>query len=121
MSPPLFVFALGRLLRAACSTASRSDRRSSFAFGSLALAIVAGTALVFAAFGMHVAGGGAYEMRTVGALALRLVVWGLISDRMHERRWNLLIACLVSAVGLVMAGGEGVDGPLAHGASSSGG
>lgn len=33
-----------------------------------------------------------------------LVVWGLISDRMHERRWNLLAACVVSAAGLVMAG-----------------
>src|SRR6202043_1630535 len=28
-----------------------------------------------------------------------LVVWGLISDRMNERRWNLLGACVVSAAG----------------------
>ena len=33
------------------------------------------TALVAAAFGWHVMGGGAYEMRTVGALTLRLVFW----------------------------------------------
>src|SRR3954451_21002076 len=33
-----------------------------------------------------------------------LVSWGLISDRMNERRWNLLTACVVSAVGLIIAG-----------------
>jgi MFS transporter, ACS family, tartrate transporter len=33
-----------------------------------------------------------------------LVVWGNISDRMNERRWNLLAACALSAVGLIMAG-----------------
>src|SRR6201996_580601 len=33
---------------------------------------------------------------------ISLVVWGRISDRMQERRWNLLGACLVSAVGLVL-------------------
>ena len=33
-----------------------------------------------------------------------LVVWGLVSDRMKERRWNLLGACAVSAIGLVVAG-----------------
>jgi ACS family tartrate transporter-like MFS transporter len=35
---------------------------------------------------------------------ISLVIWGRISDRMHERRWNLLVACLVSAVGLFVAG-----------------
>jgi ACS family tartrate transporter-like MFS transporter len=35
---------------------------------------------------------------------ISLVVWGRISDRMHERRWNLLIACVLSTGGLVMAG-----------------
>jgi MFS transporter, ACS family, tartrate transporter len=35
---------------------------------------------------------------------ISLVVWGRISDRMHERRWNLLGACLVSAIGLFIAG-----------------
>src|ERR1700719_1364551 len=35
---------------------------------------------------------------------LGLVSWGYVSDRMGERRWNLLAACVVSAVGLVIAG-----------------
>jgi MFS transporter, ACS family, tartrate transporter len=35
---------------------------------------------------------------------ISLVVWGRISDRMRERRWNLLVACLVSAIGLFVAG-----------------
>ncbi|MBV8165765.1 MAG: MFS transporter, partial [Alphaproteobacteria bacterium] len=33
-----------------------------------------------------------------------LVTWGAISDRMHERRWNLFLACAVSTLGLVIAG-----------------
>jgi MFS transporter, ACS family, tartrate transporter len=33
-----------------------------------------------------------------------LVGWGMISDRMNERRWNLLGACAVSTVGLVITG-----------------
>lgn len=41
----------------------------------LALAIAAATVLVFAAFGIHVADGGAFEMRTVWAMTLRSVVW----------------------------------------------
>jgi hypothetical protein len=45
----------------------------------LALAIAAGTAIVAAAFAWHVAGGGAYEMRTVGALALRLSFWVIVA------------------------------------------
>jgi ACS family tartrate transporter-like MFS transporter len=36
--------------------------------------------------------------------AIAMVVWGLISDRMNERRWNLLGGCLVSTAGLVLAG-----------------
>jgi ACS family tartrate transporter-like MFS transporter len=36
--------------------------------------------------------------------AISLVVWGRISDRMHERRYNLLCACLLAAVGLFIAG-----------------
>src|SRR3984957_10084450 len=32
-----------------------------------------------------------------------LVSWGYVSDRMGERRWNLLAACVVSAIGLVIA------------------
>jgi ACS family tartrate transporter-like MFS transporter len=33
-----------------------------------------------------------------------MVIWGRISDRMNERRWNLLAACVCSTVGLVLAG-----------------
>jgi ACS family tartrate transporter-like MFS transporter len=33
-----------------------------------------------------------------------LVLWGLVSDRMNERRWNLLAACVVSTIGLIIAG-----------------
>jgi ACS family tartrate transporter-like MFS transporter len=33
-----------------------------------------------------------------------LVVWGNVSDRMNERRWNLLAACALSAIGLIIAG-----------------
>jgi ACS family tartrate transporter-like MFS transporter len=35
---------------------------------------------------------------------ISLIVWGRISDRMKERRWNLLGACVVSTVGLIVAG-----------------
>ncbi len=44
----------------------------------LALAILAATLLVFAAFGWHVFTGGAYEPRTVGAMTLRTLVWTAI-------------------------------------------
>src|SRR5690242_21026775 len=33
-----------------------------------------------------------------------LVTWGLVSDRMNERCWNLLTACVVSAIGVIIAG-----------------
>jgi ACS family tartrate transporter-like MFS transporter len=33
-----------------------------------------------------------------------LVAWGYLSDRMNERRWNLLGACAVSTIGLIIAG-----------------
>jgi hypothetical protein len=42
---------------------------------TLAVAIAVATAAVFAAFLWHVWRGGAYEARTIGAMALRLVVW----------------------------------------------
>ena len=35
---------------------------------------------------------------------IALMVWGRVSDRMHERRWNLLSACVLSTGGLVLAG-----------------
>lgn len=41
----------------------------------LAWLIAIATLIVFAAFAVHVATGGAYEMRTVGAMTLRSLVW----------------------------------------------
>jgi MFS transporter, ACS family, tartrate transporter len=35
--------------------------------------------------------------------AVAMLVWGWISDRMAERRWNLFWACMVAAAGLVIA------------------
>lgn len=45
----------------------------------LAVIIAVATALVFVAFGMHVASGGAYAQRTVVAMSLRLMVWAAIA------------------------------------------
>lgn len=44
----------------------------------LSFAILVATILVLLAFGVHVLLGGAYEMRTVGAMILRTVVWLVI-------------------------------------------
>jgi len=41
----------------------------------LAFAIAASTLAVFAAFGLHVGGGGEYELRTVIAMSLRSAIW----------------------------------------------
>jgi len=54
---------------------------------------------------------GNFSNMTVGWLTMipyicggiSMVTWGLISDRMNERRWNLLAACIVSTAGLVIA------------------
>ena len=45
----------------------------------LSWAILIATALIFAAFAVHVLSGGAYEMRTVGAMTLRTAAWGVIT------------------------------------------
>ena len=45
----------------------------------LAAAIAGATLLVFLAFGLHVAAGGAYEARTVGAMTLRVGLWAVIA------------------------------------------
>jgi ACS family tartrate transporter-like MFS transporter len=55
---------------------------------------------------------GQYSNMTVGWLtmipyicgAVAMVIWGRISDRMNERRWNLLGGCVCSTAGLVLAG-----------------
>jgi ACS family tartrate transporter-like MFS transporter len=33
-----------------------------------------------------------------------MLVWGRLSDRLRERRWHLLVACVFAAVGLLIAG-----------------
>jgi ACS family tartrate transporter-like MFS transporter len=35
---------------------------------------------------------------------ISMVLWGYVSDRMQERKWNLFIGCLVGAAGLIFAG-----------------
>lgn len=45
----------------------------------LAIVIAAATALTFAAFGLHVYFGGAFEPRTVIAMSLRTLVWTAIA------------------------------------------
>lgn len=45
----------------------------------VSIGIFVTTFLVMLAFGLHVAQGGAYEMRTVGAMILRTGVWAAIS------------------------------------------
>lgn len=55
---------------------------------------------------------GNFSNMTVGWLTMipyicggiAMVVWGRISDRMNERRWNLFIACVLSTIGLGLAG-----------------
>jgi len=36
--------------------------------------------------------------------AISMLAWGFISDRSGDRRWSLFITCMISTVGLVMAG-----------------
>jgi hypothetical protein len=44
-----------------------------------AIALAVATGAVAVAFGLHISGGGAYEMRTVGALLLRLFFWVVVA------------------------------------------
>lgn len=44
----------------------------------LSIAILVATILVMIAFAVHLLLGGAYEMRTVGAMSLRILIWGAI-------------------------------------------
>lgn len=52
----------------------------------LAIGIAVATAIAFAAFGLHVYFGGAFEMRTVVAMSLRTAVWAAIATA----SWRLL-------------------------------
>jgi MFS transporter, ACS family, tartrate transporter len=39
-----------------------------------------------------------------GVAAVVEIAWGAVSDKMQERRWNLFAACMLSGIGLVIAG-----------------
>lgn len=54
----------------------------------LAFAIAATTLVVFVAFGIHVANGGVYEVRTAIAMSLRSVVWLAISIVAYRLVWK---------------------------------
>lgn len=60
-------------------------RRSAVPMAGL---IAVATATVFAAFGVHVWSGGAYELRTVAAMSLRLAVWAAIAWIGYRRLWR---------------------------------
>lgn len=64
----------------------------------LAIAIAAATAFTFAAFGVHIYSGGAFELRTVVAMSLRTLVWitiaaiawrGLVRGSRPERKESM--------------------------------
>ncbi|MCV2879559.1 hypothetical protein OE699_11940 [Sedimentimonas flavescens] len=50
----------------------------------LSAAIVLASLAVGAALALHIAGGGAYEMRTVGAMSLRIVIWAVLALVAHR-------------------------------------
>lgn len=52
----------------------------------LALLIFGFTLIVFLAFGIHIFGGGAYELRTVGAMILRSLVWLVFAFILNKNR-----------------------------------
>lgn len=55
----------------------------------LAVALAVATLVVFAIFGIHVATGGAYEMRTVAAMTLRSAFWVTLAlVAMRKLKWR---------------------------------
>lgn len=68
---------------AAGGIAMRKDWAGTLATG-LAITIIA----VFAFLGWHILRGGAYEMRTVGAMALRSAVWIAIAIYLSRSAWH---------------------------------
>ncbi|MDZ4165030.1 MAG: hypothetical protein U1C55_07870 [Smithellaceae bacterium] len=61
-------------------------RRRWAVYASLFVAV--STVFVFAAFGVHIMGGGAFEMRTMGAMMIRSIFWiavAIVSLRALER------------------------------------
>lgn len=56
----------------------------------LSIGIATTTLLAFAGFGVHIWNGGAYELRTVGAMSLRCIVWigiAITASRL-AKTWN---------------------------------
>ena len=55
---------------------------------------------------------GRFDTMTIGWLtvipylcgAIAMLGWGRASDRLNERRWHLLVACILAAGGLILAG-----------------
>lgn len=63
--------------------------RKDWAVG-LSIVIATATVLVFAAFGLHVLSGGAYELRTAVAMSLRSIIWigiAITASRL-AKSWN---------------------------------
>lgn len=60
--------------------------RQDWAVG-LSLALFVATFLILVGFALHVATGGLYEMRTVGALLLRTTVWAAIAFYARRASW----------------------------------
>ncbi len=54
----------------------------------IAAFIAVATGLVFAALGVHIGSGVAYEMRTVAAMALRTLVWAGIAWIAYSSLWK---------------------------------
>lgn len=54
----------------------------------LAAGIALATLLVFAALGAHVASGGAYEVRTIGAMVVRSLFWVAIAWFAYRALWR---------------------------------
>lgn len=56
----------------------------------LSIVVAAATVLVLAAFGLHVWSGGAYELRTAGAMLFRSIAWTVIAITASRlaRTWN---------------------------------
>lgn len=56
----------------------------------LAATIALLTLMIFAAFGLHILNGGAFEQRTIGAMSLRFSVWVIIAVFAYRGRRRTL-------------------------------
>ncbi len=51
----------------------------------LSIVIVIATLIVYAILGLHISGGGLYEMRTVIAMGFRSIIWVLIASYAYKK------------------------------------